>query len=187
MITRSAYLGLGSNLGQRATQLAACVAALDDDRALQLRRVSPVYESAPLGPVREQGTFFNAVVALETALDPPALLARCLAIETRMGRVRSTPQGPRTIDIDLLLVDDIVGAWPGLELPHPRMTFRAFVLSPLLNLQPGIVDPRTLRRLAEALPALADQPIRRLGTLAHLAAAERAARDGAAPLEAPCA
>jgi 2-amino-4-hydroxy-6-hydroxymethyldihydropteridine diphosphokinase len=96
-----------------------------------------------------------------------------------MGRRRTVPHGPRNIDLDLLLVDSMVGDWPGLALPHAHLLARAFVLRPLLELNPDLVDPRTLRRLSENLAQVADQQICALGPLASLAAAEGTGRAAA--------
>lgn len=115
--------------------------------------VSGVYETPPEG-YTAQPSFLNLVVHLETVLQPRALLGRTREIERDAGRVRSFRNAPRTLDIDLLLYDEVVGDLQGLILPHPRMTERVFVLAPLLELAPGIKDPRTGRRYAEWLAEL---------------------------------
>jgi len=166
-VKRRAFIGLGSNLGERLGQLRAAVAALAE-RGLPPRRASSVYESAPHGPVRDQPAFLNAVVEVESELAPRELLQRCQEIEAALGREHTVlVKGPRAIDLDLLLVEELVASWPELVLPHPELTRRAFVLVPLLELEPGLCDPRTGRPLAEQLEGLAaTQALRRAGNLA---------------------
>jgi 2-amino-4-hydroxy-6-hydroxymethyldihydropteridine diphosphokinase len=153
----SSFVGLGSNLGDREQQLRAALAALGD-----VVRVSSVYESAPVGPVRDQPAFLNLVAELRGEPEPRALLAELQRIEAALGRVRARQQGPRAIDLDLLLVGDRVGAWPELVLPHPEIGRRAFVLLPLLELGPDLRDPRTGRPYAERLAAVRDQLVHRI-------------------------
>lgn len=130
-----AYLGLGANLGDREANLCGAVELLAATPGLRVRRVSSVYETEPVGP-REQPWFLNQVVEVETGLSPRALLARALEIEAALGRARRERWGPRTIDIDILLYDDLVLEAPELTLPHPRLTHRAFSLVPLAELVP---------------------------------------------------
>jgi 2-amino-4-hydroxy-6-hydroxymethyldihydropteridine diphosphokinase len=150
----TAHLGLGSNLGDRAAHLAR--AALGLSRAgLEIAALSSVYETEPVGPVRDQPDFLNAVLCVRPGrLAPEELLALCLRIERDLGRTRTVDKGPREIDIDLLLVGDLVLERPGLGLPHPELARRAFVLVPLLELDPGLVDPRDGVSLAQRLAAL---------------------------------
>ncbi len=148
-----AFVGLGSNLGDRLANLAgACrrLAALPSSR---LVRTSAVYETAPVG-LSDQPWFYNAVAELETELDP--LLRQCLAVEAEFGRRRDAggPRwGPRPLDLDLLLAGDLVVSGPDLVLPHPRLAERAFVLVPLAELDPGLMLP-VGRRVGELLDAL---------------------------------
>lgn len=130
-----AYVGLGSNLGDReATILAAA------DR-LGLHRLSPIVETEPWGYV-DQPPFLNAAAELETGLTPRELLYRLLAIERELGRTREGPRyGPRAIDLDLLLYGDQVVDEPGLTVPHPRLAERLFVLEPLFALDAGLSVP----------------------------------------------
>jgi 2-amino-4-hydroxy-6-hydroxymethyldihydropteridine diphosphokinase len=158
---RIAYVGLGSNLGDRARQLQRALEQLA--RVIEVCRVSSLYESEPVGPVREQPAFFNAVAEVRSRCEPVALLGHCLEVERRMGRRRTRAKGPRTIDLDLLLVGDLVGSWTELELPHPEIVHRAFVLHPLLELRAELVDPRDGRPLAWRRRAVRDQWLRRLG------------------------
>jgi len=136
-----AYVGLGSNLGDRESTLRRALARLAAEPGVSVVAVSSFRETDPVGCV-DQPRFVNAAVALETQLEPPALLGRLLAIERELGRTRLGPRlGPRTIDLDLLLHDDRVTAGPDLELPHPRLHERRFVLEPLAELDPGLVVP----------------------------------------------
>lgn len=149
-----AYLGLGSNLGDRVAHLRAAVAALDD-----LRAVSPVYETSPIGGPPGQGAFLNLVVELDTTLDPWGLLELCRDLEAAAARVREMRWGPRTLDVDVLWVDGEIVDEPQLTVPHPRLWERRFVLAPLADLAPDLV-PAALLAAAEgevvAVGALAD-------------------------------
>jgi len=140
-VTR-AYVGLGSNLGDREATLRAAVAAMRNDPELAVVAVSTLRETEPVGPV-EQPRFLNGVVALETALPARDLLERLLGLERGFGRVREgmPPQGPRTLDLDLLLYGDERIDEPGLRVPHPRMHERRFVLEPLAEVAPGLELP----------------------------------------------
>jgi 2-amino-4-hydroxy-6-hydroxymethyldihydropteridine diphosphokinase len=137
-----AYLGLGSNLGDRAQTLASAIAALRATPGIVVLAESSVRETAPWGPV-PQPHYLNAVASVETELAPPLLLRRLLEIEQALGRDRANEVrfGPRTLDLDILLFGDDVIAEPGLEIPHPRIAERAFVLEPLVELDPGLVIP----------------------------------------------
>ena len=128
MIT--AYLGLGSNLGDRQAHLAFALAQLHP------ARVSPFYETAPLGYL-DQSPFLNCVCEIQTALSPWALLHEVHRIENLRLRLRPFPNAPRTLDIDILLYSNLVIASPRLTLPHPRLAERAFVLAPLADLLPA--------------------------------------------------
>ena len=128
-----AYMGLGSNLGDREANLRAAVAGLPDVVA-----VSPVYESEPAGGP-PQDDYLNAVAALDTKLSPRQLLEAARRLEDEAGRVRTVKWGPRTLDVDVLLVDDLYVDEPDLQVPHPRMEERAFVLAPLADLDASLV------------------------------------------------
>ena len=134
-----AYIGLGSNLGDRLAYLQSAVDRLDATDGVEVVAVSRVYETAPVGGP-PQGAYLNAVVAVETQLDPHELLALAQRTERDAQRVRAEHWGPRTLDVDLLLYDDVRRADPELTLPHPRMWERGFVLAPLRDVAPALVD-----------------------------------------------
>jgi 2-amino-4-hydroxy-6-hydroxymethyldihydropteridine diphosphokinase len=142
----TAYIGLGANLPGPAGSPEATLAAAAKRLAKlgRVRRRSSLYSTAPVG-FADQPRFLNAVVALETRLAPRALLEALLEIERALGRDRSACQenGPRTLDLDILLSGDLVLREHGLALPHPRMAERAFVLAPLSEIAPEVRDPRS--------------------------------------------
>jgi len=147
-----AFVGLGSNMGDRAQTLAHALRLLEGP-GVSIAARSPVYESPPWG-VPDQPRYLNQVVELRTTLSPAELLARCLDVERRLGRVRTTRWGPRTIDLDILLYDEIEMSTPDLTIPHPHLPGRAFMLVPLADLAPGLVLPggKTVETLLRALP-----------------------------------
>jgi 2-amino-4-hydroxy-6-hydroxymethyldihydropteridine diphosphokinase len=147
----AAYIGLGSNQGNSLEILRS---AVSDLRSLgQLRHVSPVYESDPVG-VTDQPPFTNAVASLETSLEPVALLDCLLEIEARHGRVRTVRWGPRTLDLDLIAYEGVHLDTPRLVLPHPRACEREFVLRPLVDIDPGVeLGGQTASEWLAALPA----------------------------------
>ena len=128
-----AFLGLGSNVGERLDNLREAAGRLRE-RGIEVRRSSRIYETAPVGGPDGQGDFLNAVIEVDTDSDARALLDACLAVEEEMGRVRSERWGPRVIDLDLLTFDHQTIDEPDLVVPHPRMHERMFVLAPLLEL-----------------------------------------------------
>jgi len=134
---QTAFLGLGSNLGDRAALLAQALARLDGTSGIRVVAVSSLYATAPVG-VEDQPEFFNAAAEIRTTLTPRELLAACLRVETELGRVRLARWGPRTIDIDILLFGDLRLSEDAITLPHPRMRERAFVLAPLAEIAPGL-------------------------------------------------
>ena len=158
-----AYLSLGSNTGSREANLRA---ALDRLTAPDLRvlRVSPVYETEPVD-YTDQPWFLNISAEAESELDPFALLIRAQQIETALGRLRTVPKGPRTIDIDILLYADTVLRTPTLEIPHPSMPARRFVLAPLADLVPRLRHPVTGRTIREMLDSAPAAVVRRLAEL----------------------
>jgi 2-amino-4-hydroxy-6-hydroxymethyldihydropteridine diphosphokinase len=135
---RRAFIGLGSNLGDRRAHLVAAVEALRA-QADDVAAVSPLYETAPVGGPEGQGPYLNVVVELETADSPRRLLARCRAVERAAHRERAVRWGPRTLDADVLWVDGERVDEPDLTVPHARMWERRFVLAPLADLAPDLV------------------------------------------------
>jgi 2-amino-4-hydroxy-6-hydroxymethyldihydropteridine diphosphokinase len=159
-----AYLGLGSNQGDRLGALRAARAELVE-RGVTPVASSSVYETAPQGEVLDQPDFLNACLAVETELGPEELLDACKDIERQLGRVHGGPRhAPRPIDVDVLLLGDLTHSSERLTLPHAEVAARRFVLEPLLELDPALALPDGTR-LAPLLDALADQPVRRLGAL----------------------
>lgn len=152
-----AFVALGANIGEPVTHLRAAVEDLAALPGTTVVARSSLYRSAPVGLVN-QPDFINAVVALDTTLTPLALLRHLLAIEARHGRVRSIPNAPRTLDLDLLLHGGTVMHDAELILPHPRMHQRAFVLQPLLEID-GEASVPGLGPARHFLPSVADQPI----------------------------
>jgi len=134
----SAYLGIGSNLGDRLSHLRFATKRFHTTAGIESIRVSPIYETAPVGPI-PQGDFLNAVIELQTTISPSELLDRSREIENESDRRRLVQWGPRTLDIDLLAVDEIKLALPALKLPHPEACRRAFVLVPWNDLAPGFM------------------------------------------------
>ena len=157
------YLGLGSNLGDRTAALQTALQKLDSP-ALRLLKVSSVYETEPMG-FRDQGWFLNLCAEFETTLFPRQLLQRTQRTEREMGRRRTVRNGPRIIDIDVLLYGHAVVETSDQRIPHPRYTERRFVLAPLAELKPGLRDPVTGRTVSEMLGALEGQSVRSAGVL----------------------
>jgi len=143
-VLRRAFIGLGSNLGERRVEIARAVSALREHG--DVIAVSPLYETEPVGGPEDQPPYVNAVVELRTYASPHELLERCRALEAAAHRVRTVRFGPRTLDADVLLVDGVVVDEPELQVPHPRMWERRFVLAPLGDLAPGLVPPDVLER-----------------------------------------
>lgn len=146
------YLSLGSNLGDRAEYLRRAIEALDQ-AGVRILRVSRVRETEPVD-VTDQPRFLNLVAEAETDLAPGELLARTQAIERELGRVRTQPKGPRTVDIDILLYGSLVAETPELSVPHPRMAMRRFVLEPLAELAPDLRHPVTQETAREMLASV---------------------------------
>jgi 2-amino-4-hydroxy-6-hydroxymethyldihydropteridine diphosphokinase len=149
-----ALLSLGSNLGDRRGILQAALTALAGSLGVEQVTVSSWHETAPVGGPAGQGAFLNAAALVETSLPPAELLARLQRIEFHLGRTRETRWGARTLDLDLLLYDNLVLSTPFLTLPHPRMAFRRFVLEPAVEVAPDLVHPRlswTVQRLLDHL------------------------------------
>ena len=158
-----AFIGLGSNVGDRAVHLRTAATALGQLAATHLVARSRVYQTPPVGPA-DQAPYFNAALHLQTVMEPLELLAAMRCIEAEAGRPPAEKRrhwGPRVLDLDLLLYGDAVIDMPGLRVPHPRMVQRWFVLRPLADLAPERVHPvlgRTIGQLLAELEALGDDP-----------------------------
>jgi 2-amino-4-hydroxy-6-hydroxymethyldihydropteridine diphosphokinase len=160
-----AYLGLGSNVGDREAHLRAAIELLGE-HGVEVEAVSSVYETEPVGEILDQPDFLNAAVRVRTDLDPEALLDLCKAIEVEQGRMMGGPRhGPRPLDIDLLLIEGVEMSNERLTLPHREVTRRRFVLVPLLELDAGLALPDGTR-LREALKGLGrGERVERIGEL----------------------
>lgn len=156
---KTVFLSLGSNLGDREQHLRDAVRSLDNEE-IRVVRQSSIYETEPQD-VREQPWFLNMVVEAETTLFPLQLLHRIQKIERALGRKRLVAKGPRTVDIDVLLFGNSVISSGPLEVPHPRMTERRFVLAPLAELAPDLRHPVTRRTVREMLAGLSGQSVRK--------------------------
>jgi 2-amino-4-hydroxy-6-hydroxymethyldihydropteridine diphosphokinase len=162
---RTGYLGLGSNVGDRASHLRAAIAELRE-RGVEVEAVSSTYETEPVGDVLDQPDFLNAAIRIRTELEPEALLDLCKEIEAERGRVLNTPRhSPRPLDVDLLLLGDLELETERLTLPHREVTSRRFVLVPLLELDRDLALPGGTA-LSDSLAALAaGQRVERVGSL----------------------
>lgn len=137
------YLGLGANLGKRRETIDAALARLADHPAICVGAVSALIETAPVGGPAGQPNYLNGAAAIETNLDPAALLAELKRIEHDLGRRDGPRWGPRPIDLDILLYGDLALDTPDLTIPHPRLRERRFVLEPLAEIAPDAIDPVT--------------------------------------------
>lgn len=151
----TAHIALGSNLGDRAASLNAALKQIAELPGTAAAAVSPFFPTPPVGP-GNQGEYLNAAAELRTALNPAELLAGLLAIERSRGRDRANEQrwGPRTLDLDVLLFDELVLDAPGLTIPHPRMHERMFVLEPLNAIAPGATHPALNSTISQLLARL---------------------------------
>ena len=150
----TAYLSLGSNVGDRLESLRRACRMLDGD-SIRVRRISSIYETEPVDLI-EQDWFLNCVVEIETALAPQELLDRLHGIELQLGRRRGQPKGPRTIDIDILLYGERSIRTEKLSVPHPQMLRRRFVLEPLCEIAPSLQVPESEKRVEEFVRELKD-------------------------------
>jgi 2-amino-4-hydroxy-6-hydroxymethyldihydropteridine diphosphokinase len=166
------YLGLGSNVGDRLAHLRAARDGLAA-HGVTVRRASSVYETEPQGEILDQPEFLNACLEVETELAPEELLDACKVVEVQVGRMMGGPRhGPRTIDVDLLLLGDVEHESERLRIPHRDVLARRFVLEPLLELDPGLSLPDGTR-LRAALDRLEGQRVERAGSLSRRSSASR--------------
>lgn len=152
----TAFLSLGSNLGDRLGNLRRAVDKIEESGRIEAKGISPVYETEPVGR-QDQGWFLNLVLRVQTSLEPLALLERLLSVEVGMGRTREKESGPRNIDLDILLYDDRTVDSERLTIPHPRMQERRFVLVPLAQIAPELVHPRLQKSVEELLALCRDR------------------------------
>ena len=165
MAAERCYIGLGSNIGDRLGALESALSRLQGHAAIEVAAVSSVYETSPVGPVA-QADFLNAAAELRTSLEPRRLLETLLAAERGHGRRRRQRWGPRSLDLDLLIMGGRRLDEPGLTIPHPHLARRRFVLVPLLEIAPGLVHPVSGERLAGVLAGLeTGERVRRAGRL----------------------
>ncbi len=157
---KTAYLSLGSNLGDRERNLNKAVELLESVE-LRVTGRSSIYKTEPQD-LHAQPWFLNALIVVETSLFPAQLLARIHRIEQELGRKRTVPKGPRVIDIDILLYGNFIIRTAELEIPHPRMTERRFVLEPLAELAPDLRHPVTRERIRDMLSGVMGQAVHRL-------------------------
>lgn len=153
MIT--AYLSLGSNLGDRQANLEKAIELIKGHQGIQLEQVSSLYETEPVG-YEDQDWFVNAVVEIATTLSPQELLGAAAEVENQLGRVRTIRWGPRTVDVDILFYGNHLVVEENLEIPHPRIQERAFVLKPLAEIAPDFVHPYYGQTAEDLLENLTD-------------------------------
>lgn len=134
-----AYIGIGSNLGDRLKSIESAITEIKSNPGIAVEKISSIIETAPIGGPR-QGKYLNGVVKIKTEIEPRTLLSILQNIENKLGRKRTIRNGPRTIDLDILLYDDKIINEPGLKVPHPRMLEREFVMKPLLEIEPQIIE-----------------------------------------------
>lgn len=145
---KKAFISIGSNIGDRCQHLKDAIQALHSHEGVSVLAVSSIYETAPVG-YTDQADFLNVVISVETTIDAHELLAVCQQIEQELGRVRDIRWGPRTVDLDILLYNHDNVETESLVIPHPRMHERAFVLIPLLEIEPTVAHPVTARQYSE--------------------------------------
>jgi len=134
------FIGIGSNLGRKEDNIGRALELLKEDQRIQVAAVAPLYRTDPVG-YTQQDWFLNTVAALETELSPQQLLGLLMSFENKMGRERMVRWGPRVIDLDILLYGDLIINTPHLQIPHPRLEERAFVVVPLADLYPDMLLP----------------------------------------------
>lgn len=155
------YIGIGANLGDREKTLQNAVGVLDAHPEIAVVATSAVYETAPVGVV-DQPRFLNAALQIRSRLSVRKLLNYLLLVERQFGRTRRTRWGPRTVDLDILLYGDVVIHQPGLQVPHPHLHERAFVLIPLCDLNPHLKHPVLRQSMRVLAASLRDSPVRKI-------------------------
>ena len=148
-----AFIGAGANLGEPVRQIRQALDELEKSPGVGLLGTSSLYRTQPMGPIA-QPPFVNAVFSLECGMSPQDLLALLLSVEEKMGRIRRERWGPRVIDLDLLFFDEAIISEQGLEVPHPRLHERRFVLTPLVEIAPDVVHPVLKKSAFDLLAAL---------------------------------
>lgn len=146
----TAYIALGSNMGDKELNIKQAIEKLNDGSKTNVKKISKLYETDPVGVV-EQDRFLNGAIEIKTLLSPKELMERLLEIEAELKRVRTIPWGPRTIDLDVLLYDDLITSFEEIIIPHPRMHERAFVLQPLNDIAPYVMHPILEQRVFQLL------------------------------------
>lgn len=149
------YIGIGSNLGDRGKNIKEAINLINNHPLLKVIKISPIYETEPVG-VKKQAWFLNLVVGIETSLLSQELLSVLEGIESKLGKKIERKWGARTIDLDILLYDDIILNLPNLQIPHKLMHRRAFVLVPLAQIAPNIIHPILNKTIKELLDELTD-------------------------------
>ena len=148
-----AFIGAGANLGEPVRQIMQAQDELEKSPGVKFLGASSLYRTQPMGPIA-QPPFINAVFSLECGMSPKDLLALLLSVEEKMGRIRKERWGPRVIDLDLLFYGDMVISEQGLEVPHPRLHERRFVLTPLVEIAPDVVHPVLKKSASDLLAGL---------------------------------
>lgn len=157
---KKVYLGLGTNLGDREKNLEVAISEISSlPEVSKISKKSSIYQSPPMY-VKDQGDFLNMAVEIETAMEPIELIVQLLEIEHKMGRVREMKNGPRVIDLDILIYEDLILDDPSLQIPHPKLHKRSFVLYPLLEVAgEDMIHPRLQRPLGEFRSGVENQKI----------------------------
>jgi 2-amino-4-hydroxy-6-hydroxymethyldihydropteridine diphosphokinase len=149
-VVYNVFIGIGSNIGNRYKNCKSSIDRIISDHRVEFSALSSFYRTSPVSPVRQE-EFLNCVLRIRWHGSPMELLALLNQIEAAMGRVRDVPQGPRVIDLDILLIDDLIVETTELTVPHPRLHERKFTLAPILEIEPSAVHPRLGRPLKEFL------------------------------------
>jgi 2-amino-4-hydroxy-6-hydroxymethyldihydropteridine diphosphokinase len=155
VLLATVYLSLGSNLGDRLQYLKEAIQRIEAPDRISIKKISPMYETAPVG-YKNRPQFLNLVLKVNTSLKPLPLLECLLTIEEKMGRKRSGKWGPRNIDVDILLYDDLIVNSDQLTIPHPRMHERRFVLVPLAQIAPKLLHPLLKKNVSKLLESCED-------------------------------